>query len=437
MGQQIRRAAARIRLHRTAHRRRLEAPRFDAGERLPDALHEVDEARRRRIGGGQRGAHGAAFFMSENHDQLRVAALDRIFNAGELERRGDIARDADDEELIERTIEYQLRRNAAVGTGENRHRRVLVRGRFAAQIGQMVKGDFPAGKSPISLQQRVPERFSALGRRGESQQQKNGDPTNRMAHARSIYRHGSRELRGTARDAGDASFTDKVRPAVQPPNVTLAVPVSLLVLIGGGEFSFGETREIDEFLVRSLPAGRRTIAFLPTASGSAEYATHLGSYFRQIDPELQVINVPIYRGRDSRRQKNLHHLLEAGMIYLGGGVTNALLSTLRESPADIAMRNAAANGTIVAAIGAAASSFGVYARDMRTGGSALPALGWLAGTVIESGFDAQNDVMLRRLMSLPEVTVGIGIPPRNALAIHAGGATTLLGSGGIAVFRKS
>ncbi len=222
-----------------------------------------------------------------------------------------------------------------------------------------------------------------------------------------------------------------------PLNVQLTIPVHLLVLIGGGEFSFGETREIDELLVRSMPAERRTIAFLPTASGSPDYGRHLGEYFRQIDPELRVINVPIYRGRDARRQKNLSYLTDAGMIYLGGGVTNDLLSTLQGSPAEMAIRDAAGRGTVIAAIGAAASCCGTFARNMHSAGTALPGLGWLAGTAIEAGFDPQDDTILRRLMSLPDVTLGIGIPPRTALAIHAGGETSLLGSGTVAAFRKS
>lgn len=224
---------------------------------------------------------------------------------------------------------------------------------------------------------------------------------------------------------------------MKPLHVQLAVPARLLVLIGGGEFSFGETREIDEFLVRNMPGDRKTIAFLPTASGSPEYATHLGKYFKQLDLALETINVPIYRGRDSRRQKNLNLLLAAGMIYVGGGVTNNLLSTLHESPADIAMRDDAANGAIVAAIGAGAACFGRYARDMRSAGSALPALGWLEEAVVETAFDAQQDTMLRRLMSLPDVKLGIGIPPKTAIAVYGDGSTEVLGAGNIAVFRKT
>jgi cyanophycinase-like exopeptidase len=217
-------------------------------------------------------------------------------------------------------------------------------------------------------------------------------------------------------------------------NLSLAIPVTQLVLIGGGEFSFGETREIDEYLVSKISPDNKTIAFLPTASGSAEYAQHLGKYFKEIDPALETTNVPIYRGRDSRRQKNLDLIKFAGLVYLGGGVTNNLLATLRESAAEVAMREAAANGAVIAAIGAAASCFGTHARDMRGVTPALPALGWLADTVVDAPFDPANDAALRRLMSL--AGHGIGIPAKTALAIGSDGSAKVLGEGNIAVFRK-
>lgn len=218
--------------------------------------------------------------------------------------------------------------------------------------------------------------------------------------------------------------------------VNPALPFSMVVLIGGGEFSFGETREVDELLVRSLPPDRRTIAFLPTASGSAEYATHLGAYFKTIDPAVETTNVPIYRSRDARRVKNLNHILGAGLVYLGGGVTNNLLGTLHDSPAAMALRDAAANGAIIAAIGAAAACFGTHARDMSGTTSALPAFGWLANTVIEAAFDPENDTMLRRLMSVPETKLGLGIPPKCALVIRGDGSTEIAGSGTVTAFRK-
>ena len=218
-------------------------------------------------------------------------------------------------------------------------------------------------------------------------------------------------------------------------SLRLATPVTTLVLIGGGEFSFGDTREIDELLLSRMPPDRRTIAFLPTASGSAEYAGHFGDYLRKIDPSISVVNVPIYRGRDSRRQKSLDAIGAAGMVYLGGGVTNNLLATLRESPADTAMREAAAKGAIIAAIGAASSCFGRVARDMR-GPSVLPALNWLERTAVDTGFDPANDTALRRLMSVPEIDLGLGIPAKTALVIAQDGVAEIVGGGQIAAFRK-
>lgn len=224
---------------------------------------------------------------------------------------------------------------------------------------------------------------------------------------------------------------------MKPLQLELAVPVAQLVLIGGGEFSFGETREIDERLIAKLPRDNKRVAFLPTASGSAEYATHLGKYFKEIDAEVETINVPVYRPRDGRRRKNLDLIRFAGLIYLGGGVTNNLLAAIRESGAEMAMRDAAADGVTIAAIGAAASCFGTHARDMQHGGSALPALGWLDATVIDTGFDPADDTMLRRLMSLEGTRLGIGIPPKTALAIGSDGEAQIIGEGNIAAFRKS
>jgi cyanophycinase-like exopeptidase len=217
--------------------------------------------------------------------------------------------------------------------------------------------------------------------------------------------------------------------------VRLATSITTLALIGGGEFSFGETREIDEVLLQRMPPDRRTIAFLPTASGSAEYAGHLGAYFKKLDPTVEVVNIPVYRGRDSRRQKNLSAILSAGMVYIGGGVAATLLGTIRESATDIAMRDAAANGAVIAAIGAAASAFGAFARDVR-GGAPLPGLAWLPGAAIETGFEPESDVGLRRLMSLPEIELGLGIPAKTALVIGAEGNGEIVGDGRVTAFRR-
>lgn len=209
-----------------------------------------------------------------------------------------------------------------------------------------------------------------------------------------------------------------------------------LVLMGGGEFSFGETREFDEFLLGKLPADNRTIAFVPVASGSNEYAVHLGAWLRGIDPSVEVVNVPIYRPRDARRLKNLERLESAGLVYLGAGVTNKVIEALRGSPVVECLERVLGSGKTVAAIGASAAAMGIATHDIERPGGWLPGLGLVPGTVIETGFDPANDTALRRLMSLPEVRLGIAIPRDAAVAVAPDRSATILGTGNIAVVRR-
>jgi cyanophycinase-like exopeptidase len=210
-----------------------------------------------------------------------------------------------------------------------------------------------------------------------------------------------------------------------------------LLLMGGGEFSFGETREFDEFLLGKLPADNRTIAFVPVASGSSEYAVHLGEWLRSIDPTVEVANVPIYRPRDARRGKNLERLESAGLVYIGAGVTNKVIEALRGSPVVECLERVMAAGKTVAAIGAAAAAMGVATHDIERPGGWLPGLGLVPGSVIDTGFDPANDTPLRRLMSIPDVRLGIGIPRDAAIAVAPDRSATILGSGQIAVVRKA
>lgn len=208
-----------------------------------------------------------------------------------------------------------------------------------------------------------------------------------------------------------------------------------IVLIGGGEFSFGETREFDEFAISKMPSAKRSIAFLPTASGSNEYALHLGKYMRTLDESVNVVNVPIYRHRDARREKNLATIRDAGMVYVGGGVTNALAEACEESAVAEALREAVRRGAVLVAIGAGASALGVATRDMRVVGNAITGLGVIDG-IVETAFDPASDTMLKHLVSRPEARFGVGIPRGTALAIAPDHSTQILGDGQIAFVRK-
>ena len=228
-------------------------------------------------------------------------------------------------------------------------------------------------------------------------------------------------------------------PAVlmkKPLRIPQAATGGWLVLIGGGEFSFGETVEVDRFIVAKIPPDRHRVAFVPTASGSSEYAIHFGKYLSELDAHLEVTNVPIYRIRDARRGKNLEALATAGLIYFGGGVVNRVAQTFGNSPAVDALRTALRSGAVVAANGASASALGVVCRDMHRLASVIRGAALVPEVAIETGFDMTDPQMLRRLMSAPDVKLGLGIPPKTGLAIGPDGNAEIIGDGQVAVVRK-
>ena len=186
-----------------------------------------------------------------------------------------------------------------------------------------------------------------------------------------------------------------------------------LVLLGGGEFSFGETLIADRAWLEKAPDG--PIGFLPTASGSDDYGRHIASYFAETF-ERQLEIVPIYRSRDARRAKNLERIDRCGTIYLGGGVTDELLAVLGESPALERITAKLGAGGMVVAIAAAAQATGRVARSL-SGGATIPGLGWLPDGVVEPNFDPGHDRRLRRLMGSPGVARGLGLPAGSALLL--------------------
>jgi cyanophycinase-like exopeptidase len=198
-----------------------------------------------------------------------------------------------------------------------------------------------------------------------------------------------------------------------------------LVLLGGGEFSFGETLIADRAWLGRAPEG--PIGFLPTASGSDDYGRHLAAYFAEtFDRRMET--VPIYRSRDARRAKNLERIDRCGTIYLGGGVTDELLEVLGESPALERIAAKLGAGGMVVAIAAAAQAVGRVARSLEAGAT-VGGLGWLPDGAVEPNFDPGHDRRLRQLMTSPGVARGLGLAAGSALLLGPAEQAELVGSG--------
>jgi cyanophycinase-like exopeptidase len=197
-----------------------------------------------------------------------------------------------------------------------------------------------------------------------------------------------------------------------------------LALLGGGEFSFGETLAADRAWVERTPAG--TIGFVPAASDSSDYGRYFTAYMAEtFGREVEII--PIYRARDARRGKNVERLAAAAAVYLGGGVTDHLLDALAGSPAAEALAARLRDGGMVVAIAAAAQAAGVVARSIFAG-TPLAGLGWLPGGVVETNFDPAHDRRLRQLLQAPGAGWGLGLATGSAVLLGPDDAVAVEGT---------
>jgi hypothetical protein len=206
--------------------------------------------------------------------------------------------------------------------------------------------------------------------------------------------------------------------------VTQPSPSGWLVLIGGGEFSFGETEEADQAWLDKCPPG--PIGFVPAASGSLDYSRHFGDYLAQrFGRQLELL--PIYRLRDGRRGRNAERIAACAAVYLGGGVADQLVEALAATPALAALAEKIRGGGVVAAIGAAAQACGELYRGLR-GGRSEPGLALLPGVAIEANFDPGHDRRLRTLLAAgDDVERGLGVPAGAALMVGADGRFEAVG----------
>lgn len=196
-----------------------------------------------------------------------------------------------------------------------------------------------------------------------------------------------------------------------------------LVLIGGGEFSFGETEAVDAAWLERT--GEGVVGFVPAASGSSDYGRHFAQYLQERF-QRRAETVPIYRARDGRRGKNLRRLEAAAAVYLGAGVAEQLLDAVVDTPAVETLLERLRSGGTVAAIGAAAQTLGRSVRSVR-GDAVLDGLGWLVDGVVETNFSPAHDRRLRQLMESPGVGWGLGIPSGSAVLLGPEGRIESVG----------
>lgn len=124
-----------------------------------------------------------------------------------------------------------------------------------------------------------------------------------------------------------------------------------IISMGGGEISGLETLELDHFVCNQTLKRKPNALFIPTASGDAEgyceafqyvYGQRLGC---RVDALLTT-------GSGFSKKEAAQKIMNADLVYVGGGNTQRMLDIWRKFEIDEALRRAGENGTILSGLSA-------------------------------------------------------------------------------------
>jgi len=202
-----------------------------------------------------------------------------------------------------------------------------------------------------------------------------------------------------------------------------------LVLGGGGDWGANETSDIDTTALGWANLDW-PMAVLPTAGGSVAEAEGLLEYYADLGGPRGYV-VPIFDAAAAQLTESRQLLEQAGLIYISDGPeTLRLVRALRESPALEAIGHAFERGAVVVGMGAGAAVLGAWIADPRYPERAEPGLGWMPDVIAAPHFKGSETADdLRKLLSLRQNVLGLGIPERVALALGPGGEVENVGPG--------
>lgn len=159
-----------------------------------------------------------------------------------------------------------------------------------------------------------------------------------------------------------------------------------IITIGGGEISELETLDLDAFICSQTGKSTPKALFIPTASGDADgyCATFQHVYGERLGCEVDFL---LASRTDFSHQQAVHKILNADLVYVGGGNTEKMLAVWRDFRIAAALRQAGESGTVLAGLSAGAICWyeaGLSDSDRFTAGSdwrlkRLGALGFLPG----------------------------------------------------------
>ena len=184
-----------------------------------------------------------------------------------------------------------------------------------------------------------------------------------------------------------------------------------LVLVGGGK-----PEDISHILRAAVEAmsDESPAVYVPTAS-AASNGDHAIS--QRIIAQIETLGgpagyvAPIFTHTDATDLRNARRLAQAGLVYLGDGTAQQLITALSNTPTLDAMTAVYEAGAVVVAAGAAACALG--ARGLCE--QEMVGWGWLPDALICPHYT--KDSKLREAVKAHPECLGLGIPEGTALAL--------------------
>jgi cyanophycinase-like exopeptidase len=184
-----------------------------------------------------------------------------------------------------------------------------------------------------------------------------------------------------------------------------------LVLTGGGK-----PKDISHILRAAIEAmsDESPVVFVPTASAAPD-GDHDTS--QRILAQIETLGgpasyvAPIFTHTDATDLRNVRRLAQAGLVYLGDGLAQRLVTTLSDTPSLDALVAAYEAGAVVVAAGAAACALGARG----TCEQEIVGWGWLPDAFICPHY-TQASTLREAVKAHPEC-LGLGIPQDTALAL--------------------
>jgi cyanophycinase-like exopeptidase len=184
-----------------------------------------------------------------------------------------------------------------------------------------------------------------------------------------------------------------------------------LVLVGGGK-----PENITHILRAAIEAmsDESPVVFVPTASAAPD-GDHATS--QRIITQIETLGgpvgyvAPIFTHTDATDLRNARRLAQAGLVYLGDGSAQQLVTALSDTPTLDALAAAYEAGAVVVAAGAAACALGAWGMCEQE----IVGWGWLPDALI-CPHTTEASTLREAVKAHPEC-LGLGIPQDTALAL--------------------